>query len=128
MGFTRATGFVVIRPGAVIWVRFDPVAGREQGGRRPAVVVSSADHLIAASTLVTVVPVTRTQRGWPNHIPLTGSTGLDEPSFAMTEQVRTIARERASESIGRVDAECFTAICRWIHRWVADVTEDRGGR
>lgn len=108
-----------MRPGSVLWVEFDPVSGREQGGRRPAVVVSSADHLSAATTLVTVVPATSTDREWPNHILMSGPTGLPTPTLAMTEQVRTIARERVVGEAGFVDADCFETICQWVHRWLA---------
>ncbi|WP_256820873.1 type II toxin-antitoxin system PemK/MazF family toxin [Dietzia sp. Die43] len=45
-------------PGEVIWVVVDPAVGREQSGRRPAVVVSSRAHISLADTLVMVVPVT----------------------------------------------------------------------
>ncbi len=117
-----------MRPGSVLWVEFDPVAGREQGGRRPAVVVSSADHLLAAATLVTVVPATSRDRGWPNHIALSGPTGLPTPTVAMTEQVRTIARDRVVDHVGHVDADCFESICQWVHRWLAPEQEPSGPR
>lgn len=108
-----------MRPGDVVWVELGPVSGREQGGRRPAVVVSSADHLAAATTLVTVVPATSRDRGWPNHPALTGSTGLGGATFAMTEQVRTIARARVVGVAGSVDDACLAAVCAWLHRWLA---------
>ena len=82
-------------------------------------VVSSADHLSAATTLVTVVPATSRDRGWPNHIVMIGPTGLPTPTVAMTEQVRTIARERVVQEVGFVDADCFETICQWVHRWLA---------
>ena len=109
----------MIEPGSVVWVEFDPVSGREQGGRRPAVVVSSVEHLGAATTLVTVVPATARDRGWPNHVALAGPTGLPTPTLAMTEQVRTIARERIVEEGGVVDPPCLASICEWVHRWLA---------
>jgi len=42
-------------------------------------------------------------RGWPNHVPLRGAHGLDRPSWAMTEQFRTIARDRIRDVVGLVD-------------------------
>lgn len=108
-----------MRPGDVVWVELGPVSGREQGGRRPAVVVSSASHLAAATTLLTVVPATSRDRGWPNHVALTGPVGLDGATFAMTEQVRTIARERVVGRAGSADDECLAEVCAWLHRWLA---------
>ncbi len=121
MGLPGDAGDAVIRPGSVIWVEFDPVSGREQGGRRPAVVVSSAAHLTAATTLVTVVPATSRDRGWPNHVLLRGGTGLTTATLAMTEQVRTIARDRVAEQAGQVDDGCLAEICGWVHRWLVTV-------
>jgi mRNA interferase MazF len=109
----------VIRPGDVVWVDLDPARGREQGGRRPAVVVSSADHLAAATTLVSVVPATSRNRGWPNHVALQGGTGLDVATFAMTEQVRTIARGRVVGTSGEVEEASLDEICEWVRRWLA---------
>jgi mRNA interferase MazF len=111
----------VIRPGNVVWVEFDPVSGREHGGRRAAVVVSSTEHLAAATTLVTVVPATTRDRGWPNHVVLQGGTGLTVATLAMTEQVRTIARDRIAEPAGQVDDECLAEIYSWIHRWLVSL-------
>lgn len=108
-----------MRPGDVVWVELSPSRGREQDGRRPAVVVSSEDHLAAATTLVTVAPCTSRDRAWPNHITLTGPIGLEAPTFAMTEQVRTVARDRVKEIAGAVDEQCLSEISAWVHRWLA---------
>lgn len=96
--------------GAVVWVEFDPVRGREQGGHRPALVVSTQNYLEAVTTLAIVLPVTTRERGWPNHVGLTGRTGLLSPSWAMTEQPRTIARERIVRVVGVVDDPCLAAV------------------
>ncbi len=102
-----------LSPGDIVWVFLDPVVGREQSGRRPAVVVSSRGHLLIADTLVIVVPVTSVDRGWSNHIPL-GPDALQRRSWAMTEQVRTISRERVVGRVGRVDPATLAEIRRWI--------------
>jgi mRNA interferase MazF len=108
----------MIVPGSVVWIQFNPVTGREQGGRRPAVVVSSESHLRAATTLITVVPVTSRDRDWPNHIELAGPTGLPQSSFAMTEQVRTVSQDRVAGVAGSLDAECLAEIAEWVRRWL----------
>lgn len=100
-------------PGEVIWVVRDPVVGREQSGRRPAVVVSSRAHISLADTLVMVVPVTSVDRGWSNHVLLCGDV-FDRGSWAMTEQVRTLSRQRVVGHAGQVDAGTLADIRRWI--------------
>jgi mRNA interferase MazF len=108
-----------MHPGSVVWVELAPTRGREQSGRRPAVVVSSEDHLDAVTALVTVVPATTRQRGWPNHVALIGPHGLTSATSAMTEQVRTVDRTRITDVAGQVSPECFTEIMSWVRRWLA---------
>ena len=99
-----------LTPGDVVWATLDPTLGREQGGRRPVVVVASTLYLDVVDTLAIVVPVTSRDRGWPNHIRLTGPTGLDQPSWALTEQPRTITRSRLDAAAGSIDDACLEAI------------------
>lgn len=102
-----------LNPGDVIWAFLDPTVGREQSGRRPVVVVSGTAHLMLADTLVAVVPVTSVDRGWSNHVPL-HEIGLPRDSWAMTEQIRTVSRERIADRIGRIDPWTLRAIRGWI--------------
>ena len=76
--------------------------GREQSGRRPVLVVASASYLRTVTGLVIVVPITSVDRHWPNHIDLK-ECGLPRLSWAMTEQPRTLGRERLVGHAGRVD-------------------------
>ena len=89
--------------GAVAWADLSPGRGREQDGRRPVLVVASCGYLETVTTLVVVLPVTTVDRGRPNHVLLRGRTGLDRPSWAMTEQVRTLTRDRLSAPVGVAD-------------------------
>lgn len=100
--------------GTVVWFRADPVSGREQGGHRPALVVASDGYLAAATSLAIVLPVTTVDRAWPNHVRLRGAVALDRPSFAMTEQPRTIDRGRITSGAGVVDAETLADVDRWL--------------
>ena len=104
-----------LHPGEVVRVSPDPTVGREQAGRRPAVVISGLDYLATVETLAIVVPVTSVDRAWPNHVRL-DDVGLTVPSWAMTEQVRTISRQRIVERSGRVR----TSTLRELRAWVRD--------
>ncbi len=106
-----------LAPGAVAWSYLEPVRGREQGGRRPVVVVATQAYLDVVDTLAIVVPVTRTDRGWPNHPVLTGVEGLEQ-CFAMTEQPRTLSRERLGPVIGVVSPECLQEIRLWLGEFI----------
>ncbi|HMS74578.1 type II toxin-antitoxin system PemK/MazF family toxin [Gordonia sp. (in: high G+C Gram-positive bacteria)] len=100
-----------MRTGDVYWVRPDAVIGREQAGRRPFVIVASDLYLSVVDSLALGVPITRTDRRWPNHVhvDLPGLTG-----FAMTEQLRTLSRNRFDGYIGRIDDVTLGAIREWL--------------
>ncbi|PRY61314.1 mRNA interferase MazF [Knoellia remsis] len=98
-------------PGAVHWAELDPSAGREQGGRRPVLVVASRGFLEVVDALALVVPVTSVDRGWPNHVAL---SGLGRASFAMTEQVRAVSRQRLHGRIGLASDAELTEVRRWL--------------
>ncbi len=104
-----------LSPGSIIWVQLDPTVGREQQGTRPAVVIASRDYLRAVPDLAIVIPATTRDRGWPHHVRLTGTQlKLPKPSWAMTEQPRTISRQRITGAAGNVDATCLQHLSRWL--------------
>ena len=103
-----------LAPGVIAWASLDPIRGREQGGHRPVLVVASAGYLDAVTTLVLVVPITTVDRGWPNHVRIDEDSPLDRPSWAMTEQIRTLSRDRITSASGVVTEECLAAVRVWL--------------
>jgi len=76
--------------------------GREQSGRRPALVVSADSLNESRAGVVVVVPLTTTHRGLPSHVEIDrGSSRLDEVSYAKCEDVKSISEQRL---IGRLGA------------------------
>ncbi len=61
-----------MQAGTLVWADFGTLIGREQGGRRPALVISSQAHA-AVTALVLVLPCTTRDRGWINHVALPSS-------------------------------------------------------
>lgn len=110
---------VVLAAGVVAWVDLSPARGREQDGHRPVLVVAGAAYLGTIDSLVLCVPVTSVERRWPNHVAVEGPTGLAVPSWAMTEQIRSVSRGRLTRVSGQVD--CTTLIR--VRRWIADFLE-----
>ena len=73
--------------GDYIAVTFDPQSGREQKGRRPALVVSNS--LFNKHTgLAIVCPITNTRRNFPFHVAVADDKALT--GFIMVEQVKSI--------------------------------------
>ena len=81
--------------GEIWWVDFDPVTGREQAARGPALVVSADTFNQGPRGLVIVLPMTRTQRPYTFHVEVQpDDSGLDVTSYIMCEQIRSVSRER----------------------------------
>lgn len=109
-----------LTPGSVHWARPDTTVGREQAGRRPVLVVAGELYLATVTTLALVVPLTTTDRGWPNHVRIDGSVDLPAPTYAMTEQVRAISRDRMATPMGHVTQECLDEVRRWLRDYLED--------
>ncbi len=85
--------------GDYVAVSFDPQAGHEQQGRRPALVVSN-DLFNSGTGLCIVCPITRTDRAFPFHVRI--PTGEDVDGCVMVEQVKSIDyRTRRMKQIGK---------------------------
>ncbi|HYZ52705.1 MAG TPA: type II toxin-antitoxin system PemK/MazF family toxin [Streptosporangiaceae bacterium] len=106
--------------GDVLLCDLNPVAGREQGGIRPVVVVSHHRYSVIPG-LFLAVPLTSRDHGLDHHIrvPADDDTGLKQVSYAMTEQVRAISGQRAGRQLGRVSSETLTEISRYLHLFIA---------
>lgn len=82
-------------------VDFGEPVGHEQVGRRPAVVVSTDALNEGPSGVVLVVPLTSRHRRLPSHVELEpGASGLDHPSYARCEDVKSISDRRLVSRLG----------------------------
>lgn len=79
-------------------------------------VVSGARYLQVVDTLVQVVPITSVARGWANHVDLRGA--LERPSWAMTEQIRTVSRDRLRGIAGEVEPQVLAEVRLWLRRFL----------
>ena len=111
-------GGVELWPGRLVWIDDPSTVGREQSGRRPWLVISSAEFLGRTDDLVTVVPCTSRDRGWAHHVELTGETGLRARSFAVTEQIRTVSRQRIVGAAGTADSDSLARAVLWATAWL----------
>ena len=101
--------------GQVVWANLSPVVGSEQTGHRPALIVASNDYLASVPDVLVVLPITTKDRGLPNHVRLGGVPGLvEQDSFAMTEQPRTIDRKRITKHAGQVDVATMDEVRSWL--------------
>lgn len=66
----------IFEQGDIVYMDFDPQAGHEQRGRRPALVVSN-NLFNRVSSLTMVCPITHTDRRHPFHLRLRGTVKTD---------------------------------------------------
>lgn len=71
--------------GDLIWIDFDPVAGHEQGGHRPAVVLSPFAYNNKVGLLL-CVPCTTQAKGYPFEVELSGN----REGVALADQVTCV--------------------------------------
>lgn len=97
--------------GQVWLITLDPTKGHEQAGTRPCLVVSVNKFNHSRAELVVIVPVTTTDKRIPSHVKIAkGEAGLTEDSYAMTEAIRCISRDRLIKPFGTVEAETLAAV------------------
>lgn len=94
------TGTYEPHEGDLIWTDFDPRTGREQAGRRPALVLSDR-RFFRATGMVIVCPITGRVRPFSSSVVL--PEGLPVVGEILTSQVRSIdALARPVGPIGAV--------------------------
>lgn len=73
--------------GDVVWIDFDPRAGDEQAGRRPAVVLSPALYN-RRSNLAIICPITNQIKGYPYEVVI--PQGLKVTGVILSDQARNL--------------------------------------
>jgi mRNA interferase MazF len=79
-----------------IWLAdLNPIRGHEQAGTRPVLVVSTDIFNHGPAGLLFILPLTRTDRRIPAHIPLDPSEGgVSGRSFILCDALRSISKDR----------------------------------
>ncbi|MGA2147123.1 MAG: endoribonuclease MazF [Bryobacteraceae bacterium] len=89
--------------GDLIWLTFDPQAGREQAGRRPALVLSPATYN-TKSGLALVCPITNQRKGYPFEVVVPDGCGVT--GVILADHMRSVDwRARLAEKLGRCPIE-----------------------
>jgi len=92
--------------GHIIWINFDPQAGREQARHRPALVLSPKAYNRKTSLCV-LCPLTSRSKGYPFEVQLEE----DEPSVVLADQVKSLDwRARKAKKKGEVGEEILAEV------------------
>ena len=73
--------------GDLIWMNFDPHAGHEQRGHRPALVLSPSSYNSRAS-LAIVCPITNQTKGYPFEVEI--PSGLAVTGYVLSDQFKSV--------------------------------------
>ncbi|MDP9022084.1 MAG: type II toxin-antitoxin system PemK/MazF family toxin [Actinomycetota bacterium] len=78
--------------------------GSEAGLERPAIVVTADRILRARPSVIQVVPLTRTLRGYESEVTVEPDdvNGLDDTSAAQCQHIRAVATSRLGATLGNV--------------------------
>ncbi len=107
------------RIGEVWSVTLDPVRGHEQGGVRPGLVISNDSFNRTPHTFCILVPLTRTDRGIPSHIPIhPPEGGLRDRSLALCERVKSLSVSRLHRRLGAVDPSTVERVQAMVGQFI----------
>jgi mRNA interferase MazF len=92
--------------GDIVWLRFDPQAGHEQAGHRPALVLSPAAYN-AKTGLMLCCPMTTQIKGYPFEVQIVDKT----VSAVLADQIKSLDwRARQAKRKGQVSAAVLTEV------------------
>jgi mRNA interferase MazF len=96
--------------GDLVLVEFDPVRGTEQGGTRPALVIS-ARGMHEMTRRAIICPITRNAEPWPTKVFL--PEGLAVEGAVLVDQVRSVDRNaRVLRTLGSVPPDILGSVQR----------------
>ena len=93
-------GSYVPEAGGIVWVSFNPPAGREQAGHRPAVVLSPAAYN-AKTSLMVCCPMTTQIKNYPFEVVISA----ENPGAVLADQIKSLDwRKRRARRKGAISA------------------------
>jgi mRNA interferase MazF len=97
--------------GDVVWLNFNPQAGHEQAGRRPALVVSPAAYN-SRTSLMLCCPMTTQIKHYPFEVLIAGGA----PGVVLADQVKSLDwHKRRAKRKGKVSASELAEVRAKIH-------------
>ena len=100
------------RRGDLIWLSFTPQTGREQAGRRPALVLSPEAYN-RKTGLALICPVTSKVKGYPFEVPLTTTAGVQ--GVVLADQLRSLDwRARRAEWIEQAQPKVVKRVLKLL--------------
>ncbi|TAE61725.1 MAG: endoribonuclease MazF [Nostocales cyanobacterium] len=94
--------------GDIVWLYFDPQAGHEQAGNRPALVISPMIYN-EVSGLAIVCPITNSTKDYPFEVPV--PNGINTTGFVLADHIKSVDwKARKAELKEKVSVEFVTEV------------------
>jgi len=104
-----------VRRGEIYYADLSPAVGSEQAGYRPVLIIQNDKGNRYSPTVVVAAITGKSKKVFmPTHYPLPSGCGVEIPSLAMLEQIRTVDKIRLGHYVGRVDEQTMREIGRAI--------------
>ncbi|MFB2920124.1 MULTISPECIES: type II toxin-antitoxin system PemK/MazF family toxin [Aerosakkonema] len=104
--------------GDVVWINFDPQSGREQAGRRPALVISSNIYNRRVR-LALVCPITSKVKGYTFEVAI--PEGLAVSGVILADQVKSFDwQTRQAEFLCKMPDDTLTQVIATVERFLRE--------
>jgi len=99
--------------GEIVWIDFDPQAGHEQSGRRPAVILSPKAYNSKVG-LAILCPITNQAKAYPFEVSIPGT--LPVRGVILSDQAKSLDwRERKAEFVCRLPTSIVVEVLRKLN-------------
>ncbi len=100
-----------IRRGDIFFADLSPVVGSEQGGIRPVLVVQNDVGNRHSPTVIVCAITSQVEKArLPTHVPLGAQAGLERQSVVLSEQIRTVDKQRLREKVTSLDPQVMAKV------------------
>jgi len=107
----------MVEKGDIVWLNLNPVAGHEQAGVRPALVVSPRSFN-AKTGLAFICPITSSMKGYPFEVAVSfdGRNGV-----VLVDQLRSVDwKAREAHVVSKVSAVQMSKVCDFLEAILLD--------
>lgn len=102
---------------SIVLVNLNPTIGSEIKKTRPCVIISPNEINFNINTLI-IAPMTSKSKNYPTRIK------VDENSYIVLDQIRTIDKKRVIKKLGELDIETVLKIKQIIKEMLVDWFDD----
>ncbi len=99
--------------GDIVWINFNPQAGHEQAGRRPALILSPKSYNSKVG-LAILCPITSKRKGYPFEVQI--PEGLSIRGVILSDQAKSMDwKTRNTEFICKLDNQSVEQVLQKLH-------------